>query len=186
MGQYLAIGIVDLITVSKNEMHECKTEQAEILEQIESTLYFPSDLYDVIGNQNALLLKLKNEIFESELIPFLVKFYNLMYLGEKTAEDASRVIETLRTTLPSDWAALAESKSFCCFQEDKFGEKDTLFFKKPFNPRINLNYNSILLSAEGKILMEVYGRQFNFMKYCMKETFKEFALAGALRIYITG
>lgn len=161
MGQYLAIGIVNLITVSKKEMHACKIEQAEILEQIENTLYFPIDLFDVIDSQNAVLLKLKKEIFENELIPFLVKFYNLMYSKKNTAEDANRVIETLRATVPSDWATLAESKSFYCFQEDRYGEKDTLFFNKPFNLRINLTYNSILISDEGKILMEVYGRQFN-------------------------
>jgi len=34
--------------------------------------------------------------------------------------------------------------------------------------------------------MEEYGRQFNFIKYCMNKAFNEFKIAGALRIYITG
>jgi hypothetical protein len=39
---------------------------------------------------------------------------------------------------------------------------------------------------EGKIVMETYGRQFRFFKYAMVQAFKEFMLAGALRVYITG
>jgi hypothetical protein len=51
---------------------------------------------------------------------------------------------------------------------------------------ISVYYDCPLLSMEGKISMETFGRQFKFLKYIMMQSFKQFTLAGALRIYITG
>jgi hypothetical protein len=43
-----------------------------------------------------------------------------------------------------------------------------------------------MLSHEGKISTEVFGRQFNFFDYCIHETFSEFPIVKALRVYISG
>jgi hypothetical protein len=39
---------------------------------------------------------------------------------------------------------------------------------------------------KGKIIMEEYGQQFNFFKYCMLQAYNQFPIASALRVYITG
>ena len=58
------------------------------------------------------------------------------------------------------------------------------YLKKGFS-RVTINYENIILSMEGKIIMEEYGRQFRFLKHTMKNAFKDFSLASALNIYIT-
>ncbi|MCK5674138.1 MAG: hypothetical protein KAH95_12225 [Spirochaetales bacterium] len=78
---------------------------------------------------------------------------------------------------------LAESKSQFAFQYDDGGMWDIF---RVNGSKIRIYYDSILLSMEGKIMMEEYGRQFNFFKYTIMQTYKNFSLAGALRIYITG
>ncbi len=186
MGQYLSVGIVTRLSVLKKEMEKGKIEQAEVFEQLENTLYFPIDIYDVTENDNAIILTLKNDVFMSELLSFLRKFYKIMYPDKEYTTERDEVIEKLRTSLPADWMDIAENKSFCFFQKDKYGASDKLYFEKDFKPSVRVHYDGISLSTEGKIFMEEYGRQFNFVKYCMKAAFKEFAIAGALRVYITG
>ena len=105
MGQYLAIGIVNRITVSIREMQEFKLEKTELLQQLENTLFFPLDLYDIADGPLALVLSLKKSVLASELIPFLEKFYRLMYTDKEAIEVASITIEKLKTTSPSEWLA---------------------------------------------------------------------------------
>jgi len=45
---------------------------------------------------------------------------------------------------------------------------------------MSINYESLLLSMEGKVMMETFGRQFNFLKYTMMQTFQQFSLAGGI------
>ncbi|MBC7476057.1 MAG: hypothetical protein H7263_17375 [Candidatus Sericytochromatia bacterium] len=69
------------------------------------------------------------------------------------------------------------------FQFDEYGMCDYLEVN---HSEISIYYDCILLSLEGKIMMEVFGRQFKFFKYTMMQTFKQFSISGALRVYITG
>lgn len=185
MGQYLSIGIVTELSISKVQMHKGKVEQTDVLHQLENTLYFPIAIFDKTEQDDALIFTLKKEVFDSELLPFLEKFYKTMY-REKDYEHAGTAIEELKKTSPSEWAAIAASKSLYYFQKDEYANKDTIRFDIAFLPRVDVHYDCILLSSEGKILMEEYGRQFHFLKFCMQEAFKEFALAGALRVYLSG
>lgn len=109
-----------------------------------------------------------------------------MYPGKDHRKNTVEVIEKLKTTSPVDWMIIAEDKNFYFFQKNDYSKNDILLFEKDFRPQVDVFYDCIMLSAEGKIIMEEYGRQFHFFKYCMKEAFKDFAIAGALRVYITG
>ena len=186
MGRYLAIGIATNLSISKVEMKKGKIRKSEFLKQLEISLHFPVSIYDVTETDDDIILTLKNEIFTSELIPFLEKFYPILYMDKDESGEAVRAINKLRTSPPSDWMKIAEEKDLYYFQKDEYGENDRLLFDKDFQPRVKVCSDCIMFSAEGKIMMEVFGRQFSFFKYCMKEAFREFAIAGALRVYITG
>jgi hypothetical protein len=123
-------------------------------------------------------------VIENQLLPFLEKFYPLVYPGRK--EDFEDTIEMLRKSEPRAWLELSDEKSCEEFQLDKYGEPEFLYFDKPFKPCAKIFSTAIMLSNEGKISMEVFGRQFNFFKYCIQETFSEFSIAKALRVYISG
>ena len=186
MGQFLSIGIVTRLGILKKEMEKGRIEPAEVFELIENTLHYPIDIYEVTENEDAIFLTLKNDIITSELIPFLEKFYPIMYRDKNDCIFVSDIINKLKNTPPVEWMNIAENDPHYFFQMDKYAENDRLYFDKDFKPRINVRYKCISLSTEGKIVMEEYGRQFNFMKYCMNEAFKAFSIAGALRVYITG
>jgi len=183
MGQFLATGLVIEMTVSKKELDAGKISIDELFEGMKFKLNFNLDIYELTEKEDYLIFKLKDTIFKNELFPFLEVFLPKMYGKDSSVED---VLSKLKSTSNDKWMEIAQKKSLHYFQIDKYGEYETLYFEKDFNPRIEINSKSILLSLEGKIIMEEYGNQFNFYKYCMVQTFKEFSLATALRVYITG
>jgi len=140
MGQFLAIGIVTNLKISKKEMLEKKITNSQVLEQIENKLHFPINIYDIIDDDSIFSLILKNDVFINELIPFLEKFYELIYKDEENGEYADEVIHKLKTSNSSEWMGIAENKSLYFFQEDKYSARDTLHFDIHFNPHISVHY----------------------------------------------
>ncbi len=94
-----------------------------------------------------------------------------------------KIIKKLKTLPPSEWLQWAAEQPEEAFQFDEYGMRD---YMEANHRKICVYYDCLLLSMEGKIMMEVFGRQFKFFKYTMMQTFKQFSIAGALRTYITG
>ncbi len=105
--------------------------------------------------------------------------YPLLY---DKPERYNNIIKELEKLPPSEWLQWAEEKTKEAFQFDEHGMWDYL---RNNHSQIRVYYDSLLLSMEGKIVMEEFGRQFNFFKYTMMQTFRQFSLSGALRTYIT-
>jgi len=184
MGQYLATGLVTRMSWSKKEMAKGKLSDEEIWGKLENEGHYKKSLSDESETEEYVVYTLKNSIFEKELIPFLKQF---LYQISEDSIDVSKLLESLENTPADKWLDIAVKKSFYCFQEDNYAEPEYLYFgTKDFRPRLSVNCDSIMLAAEGKIIMESYGRQFAFYKYCISKTFAEFYLASAIRIYITG
>jgi hypothetical protein len=123
---------------------------------------------------------LRDEVLQAELLPFLRSLYPLLY---RHPSDYGYVLSQLETLPPAEWLQWSIDESAEAFQYDRYGMSDTL---KIGHQRIALFYEALLLSMEGGIGMEEYGRQFLFLKYTMMQAFQSFKLAGALRLSITG
>jgi hypothetical protein len=184
MGQYLAIGLVVECKTSKNDLLKYKITMDDLTAKMKNKLHFCPEIYDFSETDDDYIFKLKSNILESQLLPLLEKFYPLVYLDSNINYEDT--LEMLRISDPSTWLELASEKSREEFQLDKYAHCDYLYFDKAFKPTAKIYYKVIMLSMEGKILMEVFGRQFSFFKYCIQESFFEFSLAKALRVYITG
>ncbi len=183
MGQFLATGLVTEVYVSKKEMKQMETSADKLIHEMKSCLHFRSELYYQREDEEYFVFNLKDKIFHEELIPFLGKLYPLIY-HQKERTDFDFALAALKSNAPDNWLKLAENKKYEAFQLDSYGMPTYLY--RPFGRKIRIYYNSIILSMEGKIVMETYGRQFSFYQYCIAQTFAEFALAGAIRVYITG
>lgn len=184
MGQFLCIGIVTECGTSKEKLQKNNITKEELVAEMTAKYYFEPTIYDFSETSESYLFKLQSTVIERQLLAFLEKFYPLVYPRE--SGEFESVIEQLRTSEPATWLALADEKSYAEFQLDEYGEYEYLYFDKPFRPSAKIFSTAIMLSGEGKISMEEFGRQFNFFKYCMKETFSEFSIAKALRVYISG
>ncbi len=183
MGQVLAIGIVTECVTSKKNVEKAGISQDELIVEMKRKTHFDPTIYDISETENSYHFQLKTEIIENQLVLFLEKFYPFIYPDKPDYEET---LETLRNTAPSEWLAWANRKSAEEFQIDHYGTAEYIYFNKPFSPAITIDSTSIMLSHEGKTMMETFGRQFHFFKYCIQQTFSEFSIAKALRVYISG
>ncbi len=184
MGQFLAIGIITKRVVHKEVLLKYKISKEQLIDEMISQNNFEPSIYNISEDQECYFFNLKESVLHNELISFLEKMYPLVYPSDR--ELYEDFLEKLNNAEPTNWTALADERRYEVFQTDKYGMPDYVDFKMPFNPHVAVICNSILLSMEGKIVMEEYGRQFNFFKFCMQQTFPEFSIAKALRVYITG
>ena len=184
MSQYLAIGLSTSFNFSKKEMENHKILKEEVIENMQKKHQFDPSIYDEIEEESFYCFKLKPEILEEQLIPFLKELYPLLY--PKDSSYYKETLENLEDMPPGQYLKFAEGKPYESYQKDPYGESDYMYFDKPLQPYITINYSSLMFSMEGKIVMETYGRQFNFFNHCLITSFPEFSLAKAMRVYLTG
>lgn len=180
MGQFLAIGLVTKIKVEKTKVQKAQMSTEQLQAKIQQEYGFDADLYEPIENEEIYEFQLKQEILIEQLLPFLKTIYPLLYDKSGYYE---KILEELGSMPSSEWIEFTKKHPEEAFQFDKYGECD--YLREKFVD-LKIHYESVILSMEGKILMETYGRQFRFFKRLMTQTFKEFLLANALRVYITG
>ena len=180
MGQFLAIGLATRIGIKKSEADKADLNLDQLQERMQHDLHYVPDIYTVSEEDDRYHFLLNEEIFHAELLPFLKTFYPLLYSNPAYYEDALKKLAGMH---PSEWLQWAQGKPEEAFQFDEYGTQDYLSVNYT---RIPVFYDAVLLSMEGKIVMETFGRQFTFVKYAMMQTFQQFRLAGALRMYITG
>ena len=180
MGQFLATGIATQIAVKKKHLKKAEITAEQLQEKIQQNFYFPAELYEMSENEEFYSFQLKEAVLSKQLIPFLKTVYPLLYDNPVYYRDIFPKLESMQ---PSEWLAWAKSKPEEAFQFDEYGGCD--YLREGFTD-IDIYYECLMLAMEGKIVMECYGRQFRFFKYALMQAFKEFSLAGTLRIYITG
>ena len=181
MGQFLAIGLVTQIGVDKKKLARVQLTPEQLQERMTAQLHYDPALYLLRDYDDFYGFDLNEDIFYAQLLPLLEQLYPLLYPDKVMYQD---VLQELLGLPPSEWIAWAQKKPDESFQFDG-GRGMGEYIREKYND-LYLDYESIMLSMEGKIAMEVYGRQFMFVNYTMKQTFKQFPLAGALRMYITG
>jgi hypothetical protein len=183
MGQYLAIGLVTRFSASKKELQKKNLSKEELMTAFSNKFDVENSLYDLLEESDAFLFSLKKDVFATQLIPFLEKFYPSLYPNPNDYEDT---LKELKDSASDTWLEMAEERGSEPFQLDNYAESEYLHFGKGFNTHISVGVTAIILSLEGKISMETYGTQFRFFKHCIQKTFSEFLLAKAIKVYITG
>ncbi len=160
MGQFLSIGLATKIGIQKKELEKAQINIEQLQEKMKEELNYIREIYTVTENDEFYYLLLNDNILHEQLIPFLEIIYPLLY--DKT-EYYYDIIEKLKILPNSEWIQFAKKKQEA-FQFDKYGMCDYLEVN---HSEISVYYDCILLSLEGKIMMEVFGRQFKFFKYTM-------------------
>lgn len=180
MGQFLAIGLATELRVKKAEVDKAQLNRKQLQERMKQEIYYDSEIYMVREHNDYYYFTLNDVLFQSQLLSLLQLLYPLLYTNVAEYED---ILHKLHAMPPSEWMTWARGKPKEVFQFDRYGMCEYLNADRA---KMKIDYECLLLSMEGKIMMEDYGRQFNFLKYTMMQSFQQFSLAGALRIYITG
>lgn len=182
MGQYLAIGLRLKATVRKVKQLDGKSVE-EILGKVEDK-YNLSKIYERREEETYYEYSIKKEVLDKELVPLIEKFYALRYTKDERT-DATDVIEALNA-LP-DTSSRLEMLNDRSYQTYQAGDDMDSFYLDVIPPmKIRVcSYNAIL-SIDGKIAMECYGRVFDFFSRCIAAQLQEFALSRALTVWIDG
>lgn len=185
MGQFLAIGLRLELAARKQDVakHLEETPLEEVLKQIEEK-YHLNDIYVRDDTDDYYVFKVKEELLDNELIPFLEKFYSLRYPADSDT-DASDALQTLKDIDNTrDRMKLLSHKSFQTYQEGE--EFDYCRIGGFWSNEVRVCSNNAILSLDGKILMECYGGVFDFFRRCIVAQMSDFKLAEALTVWIDG
>jgi len=175
-------------------MAVCGSEKANLeklglgLEEFQQAMRSQFDLDEALyafkENDKSYYFELKEEAMAQQLIPFLEKVYPMLHPVRSGNTHAS--LDKLRNAPPSQWLDLVEEQGDEYLQMDNYGDFASYVHAPGTQRRARVFSSSIMISMEGKIMMEEYGRQFGFFEQCVRLAFPEFPIASALRIYITG
>ncbi|MCI5130698.1 MAG: hypothetical protein D3904_04080, partial [Candidatus Electrothrix sp. EH2] len=168
MGQFLAVGLVTEIRINKSKADKADLTLDQLQERMQHDLHYAPQIYTATEKDGYYRFLLNEDILHSELLPFLKTFYPLLYSNPAYYED---VLKKLADMPPSEWLKWAESEPEEAFQFDEYGTRDYLSVN---HTDIPVSYDAAILSMEGKIVMETFGRQFTFVKYTMMQTFRQF------------
>jgi hypothetical protein len=175
MGAYLHIGLVaKAITNLPNGI-----SSKELLEEIED--YYPNDTYDCIESGSELVLTLKPEVLQAELLPFVRQVYEDFH-GDPERGWLKTALEFIQKYAGNpDWLEKAEEVDLYDFSPMNYGLSDDFEIK---GKRIRFYTTFIALGSEGKFLMEESYKTLRFMETCAHRSYAKFRLGRAFRIFV--
>lgn len=183
MGQYLTIGLVTKIAVDKEQAKAKDSATPEEVKAAMQEAYNQSGIYIMEETEDEVRLLLSPEVAEAEIKDLLADFYRLRY-GEY--DKWQKELEEIKKRHSLDeWIELANGSHSTKFQLDHNVWMSTPFYRG-WSYSLPTNASQIVLSSDGKILMECYGRLFMFFTRLIRERLSKYRLANALFVSISG
>lgn len=181
MGQFLCIGINTKIRVERAELQRCSIGEDGARAIIEQKLA-DRELYNLTMTDDLLIYSLKAEVAEKEWCAFIKDFYEIRYHETEAQMDDEGALEAISacTTL-DDWLSTADQNRYQCYQADTHWHYVDI---GSFYP-CRLSVKNVILSMDGKIMMECYNDLFRFFVNCIRKRLEQYKLAAALEIYIS-
>lgn len=186
MGQYLFIGLRNHISVEKRRLGSKEEAIARNKAALEEQHTIPG-LYVEEEDENNYIYNLRSDIIEQELKPFLADFYRIRYkeIGDfDMSKDCDKVLKGLQNcSTAEEYMDFARNNRY---QPFRILSLPSFFFTEPFEDAEPIHTEDIILSIDGKIIMESYNYLFRFLNQCIKERLKSYQLTNALRLFIGG
>lgn len=182
MGQFLCIGIVTKMGISKEKrIKEYNLTLDEITKGVAKK--FDLSLYNMTEAENFFEWEIDHSVLLQELPSFLRSFYPFYYINNPARYDGV-IPDIIKCRTSAEIIETANKKEYECFQMDDMGGQIIDAGKHDIG--LYLQYESIILALQGKIFMECYNTMFGFFSKTIQSLLKDFKLAGAISVYITG
>lgn len=141
------------------------------------------DVYDVVSDNEGISFSLKQEIIEKEWIPFLSDFYRARYDGTVRQAFYKEVLEQLgKCRTAEEYLELPLKHSTDVYHYDR---QPFFLYDKSFKSPCLVSSERLILSVDGKIIMECYDDILHFFTDCIRKRFSHYELSKALEVYIT-
>lgn len=182
MGRYLCIGLNSKLEISRTPYRKPEVSQEE-MEMAVKQFWVNEDIYDFSFTEENWIYTLRKEAVEKEWLSFLKDFYEIRYKGSGDKKYVDEVLEMLsKHTDFEGWMDMANQRMHPFYQMDKrlawvsAGKWDSIY---------RMEVESILLSMDGKIIMECYEDILRFFTRCVRERLKHYQLMQALEVYLS-
>jgi hypothetical protein len=183
MGEFLQTRLITTLSVSKDNLDKMEAENRIFcLNQIIKPIIGNPESFVLEEGENLYSWKLKPEILEGQLVPFLDDYYKDFY-GEKSnwyLKDGIPTLEFL-SARPKDISVLEylenAKNDLIIIDESDYG----VFFG---DVKLRVYTSELRLSFEGKIVYESIVGHVNFFQKCMRKVYGHNPLGGALCIDI--
>lgn len=181
MGQYLTIGIATSFVTSKKETERVFKSVADYKTAFENE-FNRNGIYQMTETDSIIMFELKPESVEHEWVDFIRDFYHLRYGDEGEYREVLETLSTCNTL--QKWLDIAENNRFECYQADGYLQYP---IERPVFPRnLYVDVQQVILSIDGKIVMECYNDLFAFFTKILREKLSRYRMADSLLVYITG
>ena len=180
MGRFLVIGIATRMVADK-ERYEKAFKGVEGLKAAMEKQFNSKGIYQMSETESKVILELKPEVAEKEWIDFIRAFYDIRYTDYVERE---LVFEKLsQKNSLKDWLEIAKRKEFEGYQAIDFyfyplDSPDSFCY-----PHVRMDM--VILSLDGKIMMECYDDLFGFFTRLIREKLSNYRLADSLIVDIT-
>jgi len=184
MGMYLTIGIVTQIRIDKERARVQASASPEDVRNALQKHHNQSGIYNLEENDDYVWLALKPDIAEPEMIEFLQAFYKIRYT-EDCRNMYTNIDELKAMTTMDEWLHHASKRPCQAFRFDEFVHIHTPY-PGGWTRSLETSAKQIILSLDGKIIMECYNELFSFFTKLIRERLSRFKLADSLLVTITG
>ena len=185
MGQYLTIGIVTELRISKERARQQASATPEEVKDALQKSFNKSGIYSLEEDEDAVWLALKPEIAESEWVEFLQDFYELRYPDPQRREGMVDMEQIKSRKSLQEWMDYAAEKANQAYQLDTYVYCSTPF-PRGWTNSLETSTEQIILSLDGKILMECFKDLFDFFGSLIKEKLSRYRLSESLLVSISG
>lgn len=181
MGCFLVIGIATEIVANKAEAKK----QFKGIENFKTAFeekFNASGIYQMKETESRIILELKPDIMRKEWVEFIQAFYNIRYITDES--DQQIAIEAIaEKNNAEEWYKLAEERCFESYQELPlyYYPMESPSFWGDFHVGMDL----IILSLDGKIIMECYNSLCEFFTRIIREKLTNYLLSDSLFVYIS-
>ncbi|MCP4134840.1 MAG: hypothetical protein GY754_27950 [bacterium] len=177
MGTFMEIAVCVNISIDKTQ----KSFEKNGLDNVIGPLgdRFDLSLFNIKDSKDYIEWKVKKELLEKQLTPFLVRQFSYFL----DPYDSGEAIEELSKCKSSnDIIALAEEQEFQCFT--LHNDFDGMRVGK-WGDYVQYSYDKIVYCMDGKILMESYRGIFHYLEQMIRLQKEEFPIAGVVSVGIS-
>ena len=178
------IGIVTSISIDKERARgESREATPEVIKDVMQAQYNGSGIYELTEDEDCVRLDLKPEVAAHDWTGLIEDFYKLRYGSVEAAPADMELIRSGRNL--EEWIELSRKDSDEAYQYDTYGWISTPFHKG-WARSLDTSMSMIVLSMDGKILMECFNDLFDFFTRIIREQLSKYRLAESLRVCISG
>jgi hypothetical protein len=143
--------------------------------------YYPDTAFDCTESDGEIILTLKPELVQAELLPFVRQVYEDFH-GDPEKGWRKKAIDFIREHAGEpDWLEQAEEAELNDFSLNGYDMPEDFEID---GKTIRLYTTIVTLGTEGKFLMEECGKTLQFMETCAHRAYTRFQLGKAFRVFV--